>query len=101
MAILKKKSEEEDDEWDPEEEEQEEEGIEFEKPLPKKPMEVARTNKFAPQPKPQAENRFVAVHSPAIDGIMDKKTNKLVTADLWEIQAEMLSILQRIEESLG
>jgi hypothetical protein len=64
-------------------------------------IEVARTNKFAPQPKTIAEDRFVAVHSPAIEGIIDKQTNKLVTNDLWEALARIISSQQRIEESLG
>lgn len=102
MAIQKKQIEEEEEDPDFEDEEEmfEEDEQELKKPLKK--MEVERTNKFSPKPKTIQENRFVAFHSPAVDGIMDKTTNKLINqGDLWEIQAEMLSILHRIEESLG
>lgn len=69
---------------------------------PKRPVEVARTNKFAPQPKPAPENRYQAIHSPAIDGIMDKTTDKLVNSgDLWQELADIKSALHRIEENLG
>ena len=65
------------------------------------PIEVNRTNKFAPQPKPAPENRFVAFHSPQIDGIMDTATNKLFSQDIMEVLADLKSQLNRIEESLG
>jgi len=110
MALKKQIVEDFDDDFEEELENKEEE-IEEEVPQrqspqrpafkPRPTIEVARTNKFAPQPKTIAEDRYVAVHSPAIEGIIDKQTNKLVTNDLWEALARIISSQQRIEESLG
>lgn len=68
---------------------------------PLSPPQVERTNKFAEKPKPEPENRYGAIHSQQVDGIFDRRTNKVLSQDLWEVQAEILSVLRRIEESLG
>lgn len=101
--MVKKVNQADEDDFD-DEEEFEEEDPDFEEEVKqpqKKPIEVERTNKFAEKPKQQPENRFIALHSPQIDGIMDKVSGKLFSADIMEILADIKSQLNRIEESLG
>jgi len=102
MAKIKNEEEFEDDFPEEEEDfEQEEEEIPQQKvrrqPVP--PIEMNRSNKFAPKPKPVPQNRYVVYNTPAVNGIRDTATNTVIGIE--EAIAEMLSRQARIEESLG
>jgi pyruvate/oxaloacetate carboxyltransferase len=103
--VIQKKSmpeESESEDWDEESDEEFEEDLDEETPKQiKKPIQVERTNKFSKPEQKSVEDRFVAYHVPTIDGLMDKQTNKMVSQDLWEVLAIILSKLNRIEENLG